>query len=343
MSRRVVQRWLALAFTGVALAGLAACGSLYRTVEREPWRAQVEAACLASGQVRETAGIRLGKAIEGPGVCGVDHPFRVSSLDSILTGSSQFLSLRSPPQTTTRLAPMQAPPMQLPGADGEDPFVPVGPAPAAPLSSVSPPIPAGFTPLPDLPASAPPVQLQADGPFMVSLDRSVTLSCAMVPALQAWLTRSVQPAAMAAFGSPIVEMTSFGTYSCRRMDNRRVGRMSEHAFANAIDVKGFQLANGREVRILTGWRGAPDEQGFWHDIAYGACTSFTTVLGPGSSDGLHENHLHLDLARHSSGDVHVCRPRVPQGWVPLAMRGGQGAEPAYTGSIETPLRGEDED
>jgi hypothetical protein len=186
--------------------------------------------------------------------------------------------------------------------------------------------------------------MTSGGPFAVSLDKSVLLSCSMIPATTRWLAGDVQPAALAAFGSPVVEMTSFGSYSCRRRNNAHSGRLSEHAFANAIDVKGFKLADGRETKVLTGWRGTPEEQTFWRDVAYGACRTFTTVLGPGTSDGQHENHLHLDLARHSATRaIHVCRPSVPAGWVAAARRNGlQPEAPAFTGSIVEPLKGEDD-
>ncbi|ODN70073.1 hypothetical protein A6302_02613 [Methylobrevis pamukkalensis] len=33
------------------------------------------------------------------------------------------------------------------------------------------------------------------------------------------------------------------------------------------------------------------------------------MLGPGSSDGMHEDHLHLDLARHGAKNDAYCRPK----------------------------------
>lgn len=328
---------------GSVLGSLAGCGSLFDLEEREPWRAQAEAQCLASGEVRETAGIRVAQAIEGPGPCGLDHPFRVSALD---TGSGGG----GPPVYAT-LQPQAPQPQYTPAPQ-------YSPAPVAQPDGLLPPAPVGDTTgsIGDGGASAPlpyqqappmqstgPVRVQDGGPFAVSLDRSLVMSCSMIPTLETWLKQDVQPAAIANFGSPIVEMTTFGSYSCRRRDNRMVGKLSEHAFANAIDVKGFKLADGRQTRILSGWRGSPQEQAFWRDIAYGGCRKFTTVLGPGTSDGLHENHLHLDLARHSARNVHVCRPRVPAGWVATAQRRGMAQpESEFTGSIQDPTGTEDE-
>ena len=138
---------------------------------------------------------------------------------------------------------------------------------------------------------------------------AATLTCEMVPALESWMNDKVQTAAAAVCGEPVVEMHSLGSYSCRRMNNGTgTSMISEHAFADAIDVSGFTLADGREVMVRTGWRGAPEDQEFLRSVFVGSCDIFHTVLGPGS-DGHHEDHFHLDLMRHSNGH-HICRPVI---------------------------------
>ena len=138
---------------------------------------------------------------------------------------------------------------------------------------------------------------------------AATLTCEMVPALESWMAEKVQAAAAAVYGEPVVEMHSLGSYSCRRMNNGTgTSMISEHAFAGAIDVSGFTLADGREVMVRTGWRGAPEDQEFLRSVFVGSCDIFHTVLGPGS-DGHHEDHFHLDLMRHAGGH-HSCRPVI---------------------------------
>jgi hypothetical protein len=138
---------------------------------------------------------------------------------------------------------------------------------------------------------------------------AATLTCEMVPALESWMAEKVQTAAAAVYGEPVVEMHSLGSYSCRRMNNGTgTSMISEHAFADAIDVSGFTLADGREVMVRTGWRGAPEDQEFLRSVFVGSCDIFHTVLGPGS-DGHHEDHFHLDLMRHAGGH-HMCRPVI---------------------------------
>jgi hypothetical protein len=165
------------------------------------------------------------------------------------------------------------------------------------------------------------VSALADGTVRVG-GGPLTMSCPVTAALETWVRDAVQPAAMQRFGMPVVELNSMGTYNCRSRNNRAGARLSEHAFANAIDISGFVLADGRTVSVLKGWRGDEAERAFLRLAHAGACGPFTTVLGPGS-DGLHENHLHLDLARHNAkGTMRYCRPQLQTpapGSVPMIM------------------------
>lgn len=49
-----------------------------------------------------------------------------------------------------------------------------------------------------------------------------------------------------------------GSYACRNIYHRQQERLSEHATAEAWDVSGFQLANGRWLRVGKSWQ-QPDE------------------------------------------------------------------------------------
>jgi hypothetical protein len=75
MARRVRP----VAFFLAALFTLSGCGLLQRE-ERAAWRAQAEKACMAEGRVRPSAYVRELAAIDGPGICGMEHPLRVAAL-----------------------------------------------------------------------------------------------------------------------------------------------------------------------------------------------------------------------------------------------------------------------
>jgi len=96
-----------------------------------------------------------------------------------------------------------------------------------------------------------------------------------------------------------------GSYSCRPMNHAFGARLSEHGHANAVDVAGFELIDGRTVEVQHYWRGSQPERRFLRAVRRGSCNVFTTVLGPGY-DPLHRDHLHLDLARHPE-DGRVCK------------------------------------
>jgi hypothetical protein len=138
----------------------------------------------------------------------------------------------------------------------------------------------------------------------------VLLGCMMTNAMERWVRESVQPAAQARFGMPVTEVLTMGTYACRSRNNRHGAKLSEHAFANAFDVAGFRLADGRTIRVKKDWRrGDPASQAFLREALISACDYFTTVLGPGS-DRQHEDHIHIDLARHGKSGSRYCRPRI---------------------------------
>lgn len=165
-----------------------------------------------------------------------------------------------------------------------------------------------------------PLKVKALEDGTVSLgSRSLVLSCPMTAALERWVAEVVMPAALARYGLPVVEIKNFGTYNCRPRNNIAGARLSEHAFANAFDFAGVELSNGYTVTVKKGWYGNPTDRAFLREVTRGACGAFTTVLGPGA-DRSHDDHLHLDLARHNNaGTYRYCKPQpqVPPRGAPM--------------------------
>ncbi len=147
----------------------------------------------------------------------------------------------------------------------------------------------------------------------VTFDSGYTLDCPMIAALNNWVRDVVEPAAQARFNAHVVEIMSMGSYSCRCINGMAGARLSEHAFGNAIDISGFRLSDGREITVVRDWlHGDPASEAFLRDVHSGACTTFTTVLGPGYNI-FHYNHIHVDLAMRgdtSTGPRRVCRPEL---------------------------------
>jgi hypothetical protein len=152
-----------------------------------------------------------------------------------------------------------------------------------------------------------PLEVTALSTGSVTISPTATMGCPFADALEAWIAGSVQPAAQAVFGSPVVRIDQISAYACRNRNN--FGKeLSEHAFGNAIDISGFTFADGRSFTVQAGWKGDAKEQAFLRQVFAGACQRFTTSLGPGSNI-MHYNHFHLDLARLApDGSAKMCKP-----------------------------------
>ncbi len=128
----------------------------------------------------------------------------------------------------------------------------------------------------------------------VPVTNTKAVQCPVARALSLWVRNVAQPSAKKVFGEPIIRIESMGTYACRRINGAATGKLSEHATANAIDVSGFVLADGRHIRIETGWNGDQDTRKFLRYLRDGACKQFQTVLSP-DYNAAHYNHLHFDM------------------------------------------------
>jgi hypothetical protein len=135
----------------------------------------------------------------------------------------------------------------------------------------------------------------------IALAPAPTLRCPMAEAVARWVREEVAPAAAITFGGPVRTIVAGASYECRGRDRVAGAKLSEHGRANALDLRGLTLANGTAVDFTD--KAVLKE--FRELIRQSACTSFTTVLGPGS-DAYHEGHIHLDLIeRH--GNYRVCQ------------------------------------
>ena len=367
---RGVRLYLVGFFVLVSLAG---CGrGLFQSAEREPWRAEAEAACLKSGAVREGPELVRIEPISGPGACGAQFPLKVAALGEG-SGSFGFADdLRPPgsignqprwpiqrapaatPQTYSDTAlrqPNDAAPsngpisLTAPGVAQQNDEIDL-PAEGAPqmrarrggyVPSAQPSYSsAAYSQAPAQPRLGPTLgdPVNAVGP--VAIKPTATLACPIVSVLDRWLADAVQPAAQRWFGVRVVEIKQISAYSCRGMNGNPNSHISEHAFGNALDIASFMLADGRRITVKGGWRGMPEEQGFLRDVQASACQQFNTVLAPGSNRH-HEDHIHVDLMRRSSGRT-ICQPSAVSGDQVAGRAGGRNPyassrEPYVTGSL----------
>ena len=152
-----------------------------------------------------------------------------------------------------------------------------------------------------------PLKVSAFADGSISVGPIATLGCPMTAALEAWMLESVQPAAFAWFGSPVVEIKQISNYSCRPINNIHGEPLSEHAFGNALDISAFTFADGRSITVKADWNGAPEARGFLREVYLAGCYRFKTALGPGAR--FHDDHFHFDLAhRGRDGNERYCKP-----------------------------------
>jgi hypothetical protein len=119
------------------------------------------------------------------------------------------------------------------------------------------------------------------------------VACPLASTFANWARYGVDRAARQILGSPLVKIETMGSYSCRNVAGS--GRRSAHATADAIDISGFVLADGRRITVLSGWlSGSEEERQFLRVIHTSACKRFGTVLGP-NYNAAHRDHLHVEL------------------------------------------------
>lgn len=159
-------------------------------------------------------------------------------------------------------------------------------------------------------------------------------NCAMTARLYQWLETVAQPAARTSLGADIVGLRTASAYICRNRYNDPAAKISEHAYANALDISAFELSDGRLVDVKTFWgrivasrpQAAPPvaersltrldsertsvptvmpsstptgdvvtpEFTFLKALHAGACGVFGTVLGP-EANAAHHDHFHFDM------------------------------------------------
>ncbi len=141
----------------------------------------------------------------------------------------------------------------------------------------------------------------------VAVGDPFSLSCRSALSLAMWERHALQQAAQTHLGSPVARIEHLGSYACRNLYGREGGRRSRHATADAFDIAGFVLEDGRRIRVLADWNGGDEpaptvpEADFLRAVRDGACDWFDIVLGPDYNTA-HADHFHFDR-----GGGRICR------------------------------------
>ncbi|MBX3724530.1 MAG: extensin family protein [Xanthomonadales bacterium] len=146
----------------------------------------------------------------------------------------------------------------------------------------------------------------------VDVGAPFTLSCPAALSLALWERHALQQAARLHLGAEVRAIEQLGSYACRNLYGAEGRRRSQHATADALDISGFVLSDGRRIRVLRDWRrtgavgGSEDalptpEARFLLALRDQACRWFDAVLGPDYNAG-HADHFHFDRGR-----ARICR------------------------------------
>ncbi len=129
------------------------------------------------------------------------------------------------------------------------------------------------------------------------------ITCELAAAFALWSKHVVQPAAQEVFGTSVKSFEQMGTYSCRNIIGNSKWRTvrSQHATANAIDISGFRLADGRRIRVRTHWKSKGAEGHFLRIVHSRSCRYFRVALSP-NYNLAHKDHFHFDR-----GVLKTCR------------------------------------
>ncbi len=153
------------------------------------------------------------------------------------------------------------------------------------------------------------------------------VNCRIAAKLSEWVEQKLQPIAMEVLEAPVVRIVNASAYTCRQRVGSSKDRLSEHSFANALDVSAF-VKDGRTIDVLTHWGATGGDRRAQASLGAGAiggglaqplsdvgqeemaltreniflrrtheaaCGTFSTVPGQEANEA-HRNHLHLDLA-----------------------------------------------
>ncbi|WP_249976299.1 extensin family protein [Vreelandella olivaria] len=128
----------------------------------------------------------------------------------------------------------------------------------------------------------------------VRFNQSFVATCPLALAWVMYERHALQPAAQEIMGSQIAQVNHVGSFACRNVYGRESGRRSEHATAEALDVVGFQFANGQHTTVINHWDDGGAMGDFLRAARDGACDTFGNVLGP-DYNAAHADHFHMGM------------------------------------------------
>lgn len=141
----------------------------------------------------------------------------------------------------------------------------------------------------------------------IKLAPEATFRCETALQLAHMTRETIIPAARIALADKgeLKAIQQASAYVCRNRNSAATGKISEHAYGNAIDIAGLEFDKGSVPMVIAAQDDGTFPAAFQRSLNAAACLYFTTVLSPGSDDA-HKDHLHLDVIERKSG-YRFCR------------------------------------
>lgn len=141
----------------------------------------------------------------------------------------------------------------------------------------------------------------------IKLTPEATFRCETALQLAHMTRETIIPAARIALADKgeLKAIQQASAYVCRNRNSAATGKISEHAYGNAIDIAGLEFDKGTVPMVIAAQDDGTLPAAFQRSLNAAACLYFTTVLSPGSDDA-HKDHLHLDVIERKSG-YRLCR------------------------------------
>jgi hypothetical protein len=87
----------------------------------------------------------------------------------------------------------------------------------------------------------------------ITFTPAALINCGMLAPLHTWITKDLQPLAKRQFGSKITTIEVMSDYSCRTAFGRVGKKLSQHAYVDALDIRGFVTDKNQQVMVLETW------------------------------------------------------------------------------------------